>query len=350
MNLQMIKSKNLAETNQRASKNIFIIRGFAIFLVILGHVIGDRDSGIRQLYSTDLMRLAQVYKFIYTFHMPIFFLASGFSFIVLSRSKHNLLDFIVSRARRLLLPLLCWAPIYYIFRSVTGKKEFSFFGLLQSVISADFIFWFFPAIFFASILGYLCLKRLNSWLLYGAISFLLFSISFYFQSSISVWCYFNSFYFLGCVLGLYLLNHPKKINFPIWLALMLILTILPTSFYLEGILLSPPVTKFISGLSSFVFLYIMVDARPIFFNPDFANSFFNTVEDIFSRFGEISMSVYLLHVIFSSCTRTLLAKCGILDPSIQFIVGFSMSALGPFVIHKLLHKNSLFLYSIGEAK
>lgn len=162
----------------KASENLFIIRGFAIFLVVIGHVIGGRDTGIRQLYEEDLLGLAQLYDFIYTFHRPIFFIASGFSFTIFSKLNHKLSSFVRSRAQRLLVPLLCWAPLYYILRSAIGKTDFQAFGIIKSIIIPDFIFWFFPAIFFAAILGFFFLRILRSWLLYIVTTLILFILSF----------------------------------------------------------------------------------------------------------------------------------------------------------------------------
>jgi fucose 4-O-acetylase-like acetyltransferase len=352
LNSDIQRLDNLAVMRKRASENIFIIRGFAIFLVVLGHVIGDKDAGtgIRQFYPSDLMELAQISRFIYTFHMPIFFLSSGFSFVYLSKSNHSLLSFIISKVRRLLIPWVCWAPIYYLIKSAMGKKDLNFLAVIQSVVNADFIFWFFPAIFFASIVGYICLKKFNSWALYSVLSIFLFALSFCFQGTISVWFYFNCFYFLGCVLGLYLLSRSEKLDFPTWISVLLFFALMSSSLLFEGISLSPLVTKFFSGLSSFILLYILIDARETSSRSNLIRLIFNTSENIFGYFGKISMSIYLLHVISGSSIRTFLVKFGILDPSTQLILGLLASILGPILIHNLLRKNTLFLYSIGEAK
>jgi fucose 4-O-acetylase-like acetyltransferase len=57
----------------------------AIVLVVIGHVIGHKkDVGMRQMYDSDIPFLTWLTEFIYTFHMPIFFILSGVSFATFS--------------------------------------------------------------------------------------------------------------------------------------------------------------------------------------------------------------------------------------------------------------------------
>ena len=55
------------------------VKGLAIFLVIVGHCIdGYRDAGIFKQY---LLEFNSLHNFIYSFHMPLFFIISGYLFI-----------------------------------------------------------------------------------------------------------------------------------------------------------------------------------------------------------------------------------------------------------------------------
>ncbi|MBE9039152.1 acyltransferase family protein [aff. Roholtiella sp. LEGE 12411] len=156
-------NSNIKET---LSKDLYFIRGIAIALVALGHVIGNRDSGIRQLYDQDLPYMGWIYNFIYTFHMPIFFIISGISFSIFSSSNNSYTKFINSKFIRIIIPLVCWAPIYYIFRTFSGSIKFSLTGLIQSVIYPNFIFWFFHALLLATVLSFFLIKKLSSKTIY----------------------------------------------------------------------------------------------------------------------------------------------------------------------------------------
>jgi len=79
------------------------LRGLAILLVVLGHAIANSAN----LYQVSTYN-PQYYvsSFIYTFHIPLFFLVSGY---VLFGRRVRIGD----RAIRLLLPFLAWIPVYW---------------------------------------------------------------------------------------------------------------------------------------------------------------------------------------------------------------------------------------------
>lgn len=89
-----------------------IIRGFAIILVVLGHCIQEGSGNLykeQQLYFGD-----EVYQFIYSFHMPLFMMISGYlAWGSLNRAngKRGLLK---KRVSSLLVPIFMWTAIDYI--------------------------------------------------------------------------------------------------------------------------------------------------------------------------------------------------------------------------------------------
>lgn len=340
---------------KKASENIFLIRGIGILLVVIGHVIGKQDSGIRQLYPDDIIVLKQAYDFIYTFHMPLFFIVAGFSFNVFSSKKNGLKTFARSRASRLLIPLLCWAPFYYLVRAATGKVEFHLLGVISSLLSRNFIFWFFPAMFFASILGCIFIKHIRSWRLYGFISVTLLTLSFFLTGNISVWFYYNFFYCLGCFLGIYISENSSNIHLSkgqtTFFGILGVLLIFCIYYVMQNILsVSPSLVKLINGSLSFIVLYVLFDSRSNFLTPISLSPLRKTSEHFFVYLGKLSMSIYLLHVLCGSFTRIFLTKVNIFNLGAQLIIGIIASTLGSIIIHRLLRKNRFFLYSIGAAK
>ncbi len=80
-------------------KEMDVARGIGIFLVVLGHAFPDSQFNGREFY-------AYIYKFIYSFHMPFFFVISGF-FAYKIYSIKNLKDygnFIYGKFKRLMVP------------------------------------------------------------------------------------------------------------------------------------------------------------------------------------------------------------------------------------------------------
>ena len=71
-----------------------ILKGIGIILVVVGHMIGN------QLY---------IRPWIYAFHMPLFFMLSGYCFNI---AKHpQLLPFAVSRVWTLLVPCVLYTVV-----------------------------------------------------------------------------------------------------------------------------------------------------------------------------------------------------------------------------------------------
>lgn len=180
-----------SDFKQKLSRDLFFVRGFAILLVVIGHVIGDRNSGVRQLYNQDIAGLSWSYSFIYTFHLPVFFILSGISFAIFSKTNVTFVEFIQAKSKRLIIPWVCWTPIFCIFRSLSSKENLTLFGLIKYILNADFIFWFFPALLFATLLAFSILKLSNSSFVYYIVSVILLISASYVGGRVSVWFQFN---------------------------------------------------------------------------------------------------------------------------------------------------------------
>lgn len=79
-----------------------VLKSFAIFLVILGHVSSVYDS---RGYSSPIA------LWIYSFHMPLFMMLSGM-FFKYSLNK-DFKTMLIDKSRLLLLPLLCWGIVNF---------------------------------------------------------------------------------------------------------------------------------------------------------------------------------------------------------------------------------------------
>ena len=126
------------------------LKGFAIFLVIWGHCIQYLKKDIDVFQNT-------VFEFIYSFHMPLFFVISGFFF--LSSLKLNLKDFLSKKFLQLLLPCLVWAIIYVGIQLtkdvILGKTIDSNVYLMKIINPLNWPFWFLKELFLSYILAYL---------------------------------------------------------------------------------------------------------------------------------------------------------------------------------------------------
>ena len=103
------------------SSEINILRGIAFGLVLLGHSFPDAGFGYINSY-TEFSR-----EYIYSFHMPLFFIISGFCMEPLLSSKQiDIKSEVIKRSKRLLVPYLFYSYIVIIpklmFNSYMLKK------------------------------------------------------------------------------------------------------------------------------------------------------------------------------------------------------------------------------------
>lgn len=133
---------------------LYIVKAFAIFLVVLGH----NDSKIT--------------TWIYSFHMPLFFFVSGYLFSV--KKDIPVWEFIIKKGRALLMPHFIFSIGLFIFWFIIGRKYgnplsqtysvfWNFIGILyaQKIEWMDWgvFMWFLPCLFVVTI-AYFFISRL----------------------------------------------------------------------------------------------------------------------------------------------------------------------------------------------
>lgn len=116
-----------------------IAKGITIILMVLGH------SSIPDGLS----------RFIYTFHMPLFFISSGW---VTNFSKYNIVDFISHKARTLLLPFIVYSAVVLILINYLGKSPFV---LWIKTGWGGYALWFIPVLYFALVISQFIYKLEN---------------------------------------------------------------------------------------------------------------------------------------------------------------------------------------------
>jgi fucose 4-O-acetylase-like acetyltransferase len=87
---------------------IDLLKAFTIFCVLWGHVIQQFDNGLDWYHCTQ----NPVFAFIYSFHMPLFFMVGGFFFK--SSLKLDLGGFLKKKGLQLLFPWFVWCVFIYI--------------------------------------------------------------------------------------------------------------------------------------------------------------------------------------------------------------------------------------------
>lgn len=127
-------------------KYIDIAKGIAIICVVCGHVL------IYDFYGfTDAWNKSPLVKFIYSFHMPLFFFLSG---LVASppNSISEIPKDLIKRFCTLMMPFLIIGSLY----SLATKHDLSFFHN-----EMKYGYWYFLVLFYCYILNYICINKLQ---------------------------------------------------------------------------------------------------------------------------------------------------------------------------------------------
>jgi fucose 4-O-acetylase-like acetyltransferase len=129
------------------------LKGYAIILVILGHMIVYTDPNN---YKSNLL-----FTLVYSFHMPLLLALSGY--LVYGKSINPVWAFIVKKFRGLVIPYLIWNIIGLLIADYFWMKQ----NIAQRVFESFYVYsnlWFLPVLFFSFILliPYIYLEKLLS--------------------------------------------------------------------------------------------------------------------------------------------------------------------------------------------
>jgi fucose 4-O-acetylase-like acetyltransferase len=340
-----------AQFKAQLSETLYWIRGVAIMLVVIGHVIGfDRDYGMRQYYNSDLSWLGLLGDIINTVHMPTFFIASGLATDFFSRKVGSYGDFFTTKLPRLLLPLVCWAPPFFILQSLIKNQPITLRDIFSAIYEPYQIFWFLHALIFAVTLHFL-MRRLScpKWFYFG-FSVLLMGCSFLPKfDSFMIYGYWNFFFSFGILLS----GPLPKLDRWLWsrsrwtwagIMLLCIATILTAKALLPS-LSQLFILRLITGIPGFILLYLTCGlskrgtdriALPI-------------LHSSVAYLGIMSMVIYLFHGYFTRMSSLIITKfLGQIAPMEYFLILSVMGITIPLLLNLLiLRKNRILSYITG---
>ena len=132
-------------------KSIDIIKGVAIFLVLWGHCI-QCIAGDEGFFSNWMI------KFIYSFHMPLFMIISGYLFF--QSSYRSILNILKNRLISLGVPFVVWNFLLYMRKIAYDYMtkhvvSFTFSDVLTSLVSG---LWFLSSLFIITIVTSIIVK------------------------------------------------------------------------------------------------------------------------------------------------------------------------------------------------
>lgn len=320
----MAKEKNLT---------IESLRGIAILLVVMGHVIGSTPEGGMQI---DYPSWRYLYICMVYMQMPLFTAIAGWVYAYKPIGNRNLTSFIFDKCKRLLIPMAAVGTLYflvqYLVPGTNAKGDLS--NIWKIYLFPYTMFWYLQTLFLifiviATIDKLSMMNSMRSWLTILAVSYGLSIVQttliagnmpnyFSFQGMLGQMPYFlagiavqrfgkeiyksTKLYFIPAVIGVILLQlewfYPNvnpnlyKCLLPLWL--------IPTLFITLKV-------KFTSK----IFVYI----------------------------GVYAYSIYLLHGFGTAGGRIILSYLNIHSETIIFLFATLIATLTPILADKVLSKN-----------
>ncbi|GHU07172.1 acyltransferase/acetyltransferase [Spirochaetia bacterium] len=302
-NQQPATSNQQPATSNQRIEYIDLLKVFTIFCVLWGHAIQQLDNGLDWIHCTE----NPIFKLLYSFHMPLFYMLSGFFFK--SSLKNNLKDFVFKKGIQLLLPWFIWCvlrgSLLLINTIIIKGNDVDLIQAFRIIFGGHF--WFLRELFISYFITYVGYKILKKGYLVAilAICFTLFAPLMSSQS------FYLPIFFVGIMLKEYYQFIRKHIN--IFLCVSAVIFILCLLFW-KGIYygLSPRIFSFrtfsfnfsntpvalyrlLTGISGSIFLF-SVFARTYKGNKDYSK---------LSSYGKYTLEIYILQVIL---IETMLTK------------------------------------------
>ncbi|GAB4345558.1 MAG: acyltransferase [Cyanophyceae cyanobacterium] len=127
-------------------------KGIGIFLVVLGHTL----RGVVDVVFAAAPWTEALDRWIYAFHMPLFFLLSG---LFIERAVRKPWGVSVgSKAKTILYPYLIWSVLQELLRAASGIREAPLTDLWRIAYEPVMQFWFLYVLFLLS-MGYIALRK-----------------------------------------------------------------------------------------------------------------------------------------------------------------------------------------------
>ena len=142
----MVKERNLY---------IDVLKAVTILLVVIGHCIQYGAGRDFLIYGGFFYN--EAYIFIYSFHMPLFMLISGYLFFQSSKTK-DCKSLLFAKVKQLIVPLFSWSFITLIVEIIkiiagVSHHQFSFVWIFQTVLASFWGGpWFLWALWWSSLL------------------------------------------------------------------------------------------------------------------------------------------------------------------------------------------------------
>lgn len=297
------------------------LKGFAMLLVIIGHCLSGYISA--GMFNSITHIIKYIYWLIYSFHMPLFFVLSGYAFSAsLSYKKWK------TRALEIFLIYWIWSIIQFLVKFGLGGNVnmpvhlTDLFALIYKPIPP---YWYlYDLVVFVVVAAFVIKRQFNS-LCTCVVTFAISLISWYFVPNLgeisSCLYYFYFFY-----LGIHICESSLVGKFSRYHALFCLIALI-----LAGCL-------HISNKNSFFEDYIWTTLFSMFLISLFSNLTYLKENVLLQKIGYYSLPIYVIHCFITAGIRIVFFKFGVSNIMLYIIPSIVLSVLIPIGIYKLCNK------------
>ena len=315
------------------------VKVVACILVVLGHFF-------QSMTQADVLPANDLYQWfnqtIYYFHVPLFFICSGYLY-----QKLSVVDDVHSWGKNVLKKLLVLGVPYFTFSFATWLLKTLFASSVNSQIGglADTLllhptspYWYLYALFFLFLITpTFQTKRMASWGLIIALAFKVFEIIGGYGVQAVSYILSNEIWFvIGMCLSIFgfrsSLNKVGLLVPTIGEVLFLVLSVV---VYMVGI--DQGIVSFLLGLLACGSIVVAI-----------AKLYEDKNQPVlFGILAKYTMPIFLMHTLFAAPLRTVLFKLGIQNAALHVILGIAISFIGPMIAAIIMNKSKwleFFLY------
>ncbi|MGL4875106.1 MAG: acyltransferase family protein [Clostridium sp.] len=324
-------------------------KGIGILLVVLGHVILGFLNANMYLDKKNL--LEYVFFTIYSFHMPLFFIISGYLYKKTWQIKNiqNLKVRIINKFIALGIPYIIFSLAFGISKVIMSgdtNSELTIKDILKIPIHPIGPYWFLYALMGLFILvPILEYSKLNTKIiLLIALSLTILSNIFTIKIVFISTTFQNILYFyIGCIL-FEIFNYEKYFKLK---KLLLKFNVLLFFVYIVTNILYFNLSKSIFISNIFIGIILAISASIFIINIFYK---YNKNNKVLITMGKLSLPIYLMHIILTAGIRIIFIKLGLNNFIIQISVGILLGILIPILIYKLITRIKVFDFMFNPNK
>jgi len=320
----------------KQDNSVQTLRGLAIILVVMGHVIGYRGDEGMKVADDSIWRY--IYYSLEYFRMPLFTVISGWVYTLRPITKETVVKFINGKTRRLLVPMVAVGTIYFFTRLLApGTNRVVHLGDIWQIFVYNYdLYWYLPSLFWVFIIisfieyqGWM--KSLSGWTSVLVVSIITLSLRNIYLTEIPNYLgsigmfYLMPFFLIGIGIGRF---HSLMSN-KVFVTVMTIL-------FFAGILIQQLAWFHVielpfHGKSSPLGLLVGITGTIIFFRIQIIKRWLVYV-------GGFSYAIYLFHVFGTAGSRILLSKLGLDSPAIVFFISLTVGITVPILVELVIDR------------